>query len=197
MFLASESWLYQSSEKWFWWWPNSIVQLDILCSYRFGFSHQRFSRSPYSCRGGFDWEVFAFDSCIKSLILRKRSGVSFLNHLDTAKHVLPWVEAWFFPSRSQSEVSISCKPSGWKSVEVLPCNWSLMVRKFRKVLWLSIYLDVQTQFLRLHRFDLLHHGPNRSLFSCDKSVEEKVVECVSCIRILIVPRFQNLIFMVT
>ena len=77
MFLASESWLYQSSEKWFWWWPNSIVKLDILCSYRFGFSHQRFSRSPYSCRGGFDWEVFAFDFCIKNLILRKRSGVFF------------------------------------------------------------------------------------------------------------------------
>ena len=77
MFFASESWLCQRSKNWLWRWPNLIVKLDILCSYRFGFSHQRFSRIPYSFREVFDWEIFAFDSCIKCLILRKRSGVFF------------------------------------------------------------------------------------------------------------------------
>ena len=104
MFFASESWLCQRSKNWLWWWPNLIVKLDILCSYRFGFSHQRFSRSPYCCREVCDWEIFAFDSCIKNLIIRKLTEVFFLIHLDFEKLVLPWVEAWFFPSRSEWEV---------------------------------------------------------------------------------------------
>ena len=33
-------------------------------------------------------------------------------------------------------------------------------------------------FLRIFMFDLFHHDPNRSLWSCDESVEKKVVESV-------------------
>ena len=40
----------------------------------------------------------------KILILWKRTEVSFFNHVDYENHISPWVEAWFFPSRSQSEL---------------------------------------------------------------------------------------------
>ena len=161
----------QSSKNWLWWWPNLISKLDILCSYRFGFSHQRYSRSPYSCRGGFDWEVFAFDSCIKSLILRKRSGVFFLNHLDTAKHVLPWVQARFFPSMSQSEVF-----NFLQTIRLKKCRNSslLLMPDGPKIPKSAVTFDLSrcsNSFSPTLRFGLFHHVPNRSLWSRDKSVE--------------------------
>ena len=54
MFLASESWLFQCSKNWIWWWLNLIFKLDILCSYRVRFSHHQASQKLYSFRGEFD-----------------------------------------------------------------------------------------------------------------------------------------------
>ena len=56
-FVASETWLYQSSKNWFSYWVDWIFKLDILRSYPFGFSHQRVSRKLYNCREGLVWEV--------------------------------------------------------------------------------------------------------------------------------------------
>ena len=57
MFLASESWLYQTSTNWFWYWPTLIFKLDFLRSCRLGFSHQRVNWELYNCKGGFRREV--------------------------------------------------------------------------------------------------------------------------------------------
>ena len=49
-FVASETWLYQSSKNWFSDWVDWNCKLDILRSYPFGFSHRRVSRKLYSFR---------------------------------------------------------------------------------------------------------------------------------------------------
>ena len=57
-FVASETWLKQSSKNWFSYWVDWNFKLDILRSYPFRFSHQSVSRKPHSFSAGFDWEIF-------------------------------------------------------------------------------------------------------------------------------------------
>ena len=102
-FVASESWLYQSSKNWFSYWVDWNCKLDILRSYPFGFSHRRVSRKLYDCREGFDWEVFKLILVLKYWCPKTHLMLLILNHLDFQNHVSPLVEAWFFPSRSQSK----------------------------------------------------------------------------------------------
>ena len=102
-FVASETWLYQSSKNWFSYWVDWNCKLDIMRSYTFGFSHQRVSRKLYDCREGFDWEVFKLILVLKYWCPKTHWKLSILNHLDFQNHVSPLVEAWFFPSRSQSK----------------------------------------------------------------------------------------------
>ena len=71
-----------------------------------------------------------------------------LNQLGFQNHVSPLVEAWFLPSRSQSETIILNRRLGWKYVDFLPCNGNLMIRRFQKVQWYLIHLDILTQFSR-------------------------------------------------
>ena len=56
-FVASETWLKQSSKNWFSYWVDWNFKLDILRSYPFRFSHQSVSRKPHSFSAGFDWEI--------------------------------------------------------------------------------------------------------------------------------------------
>ena len=104
VFLASESWLYQSSKNWLWWWLNLIVKLDILCSYGLV--------SPNNVSIGKS-TVVEEDSIEKvfNLILASKSRCPeadwrflVLNHLQFQIHVSMLVEACSLPSRSQSEI---------------------------------------------------------------------------------------------
>ena len=80
IFLASESWWYQSTKSWFWYWLDWVFKLDNLRSYQFGFAHQRVSWKLYSCSRGFNWEVF-FDSGIEVLMSKNALKVfSFESH---------------------------------------------------------------------------------------------------------------------
>ena len=142
LFVSSETWLYQSSKNWFSDWVDWNCKLDILRSYPFGFSHQRVNRKLYICREGIDWEVFNLILVIKYWCPKTHWRFLVLNHLDFQNHVSPLVEAWFLPSRSQSETNILIRRLGWKYVDFLPCNknwWSEIPKSFHEFWLISIF----------------------------------------------------------
>ena len=104
-FVASETWLKQSSKNWFSYWVDWIFKLDILRSYPFRFSHQSVSRKPYSGSAGFDWESFNLIPVSKYWCAKTHWRYLVLNHLDFQNDVSPLIEAWFLPSRSRSKDS--------------------------------------------------------------------------------------------
>ena len=69
---------------------------------RFGSSH-RVNQKLYNCREGIDWEVFTLILVLNYWCPKRHWRFSVLNHLDFQNHISPLVEAWFLPSRSQSE----------------------------------------------------------------------------------------------
>ena len=101
VFLASESWLFQCSKNWIWWWLNLIFKLDILCSYRVRFPIiKRVKNSTVleesSIRSFFIWVPASRSWCPKTLW--RFVG---LNYLNLQSHVPPYVEVWFGPSKCQ------------------------------------------------------------------------------------------------
>ena len=124
VFLASQSWLYQSSRNCFWYWLHWIFKLHILRSYRLGFSHQRVSRKLYSCSGGFGWGVF-FHSCIKILMSGNALKVLVMKNIIFQTKVFPLGEVWFLQSRSHStkivfELTFSLKRCRVSSLQQKP-----------------------------------------------------------------------------
>ena len=144
-----------------------------------------------------EFSIERFFLAIKSWYSGKPLNFPFFNHLEHENHVSPWLEAWFLPSKSQSEILTSGKTSSWQIVKFLPSNWNLMVRKIRKLLEFLIELDVPTQF-----YSNLHDwfDPSRSQlisFELWQISRKKVVESVPFTRIVVVPKFQKLILMMT
>ena len=94
------------------------------------------------------FEKFLLWFLYQNFDVRKRTEVCVLNHLGFQNHVSTLVEAWFLPSRSQSEKNNLSRRLGWKDVDLLPCNRNLMVRKLQNFLWTLADLDIITQFPR-------------------------------------------------
>ena len=173
-FLATETWLSESSRSFYEFWLISRFQLNFLGIFmfdllhqdfnrvflelsqinrlnqinRFSFSHQRVDRKLDNCREGIDWEVSNLILLLKYWCPRTHWRFLFLNHLDFHNHVSPLVEAWFLPSWSQSGRNSLGRRLGWNDVDYLPCNRNLMVGKFQKFSWTLAYLDIITQFSR-------------------------------------------------
>ena len=130
--------------------------------------------------------------------VRKRTEGCVLDHLGFQNHVSTLVEAWFLPSRSQSERNNLSRRLGWKDVDFLPCNRNLLVRKFQKVQGALIYLDVLTQFSRNFQVQFVASRFQSTFFwSCHKSIDLKLVGFFCCIRNLVVPKFQKMIFILS
>ena len=154
-------------KNWFWWWLNLILVLDVLRSYRFGLSHQRVNRKPFSCSGGFNWGVLYFDSCITILM----AGKALMVFSFESRRSSPLYRLEFFNQSLNRKDSVLSRRLGWKDVGFLPCNRNLMVRIFQRVLCILFNLDIGNLFLLNFGFDLLHQVRNRIILSSDKLIE--------------------------
>ena len=94
-------------KNWFWYWLDWVFKLDNLRSYQFGFAHQRVSWKLYSCRGGFNWEVF-FDSGIEVLMSKNALNVFNFESRRSSENVSLLVQAWILQSRSDRKKSFLC-----------------------------------------------------------------------------------------
>ena len=95
-----------------------------------------------------DWEIFNLILVLKYWCPKTHWRFLVLNHLAFQNHVSPLVEAWYLPSRFQSERNNLSRRLGWKDVDFLPCNRNLMVRKLQNILWTLADIDIITQFSR-------------------------------------------------
>ena len=198
MFLASESWLYQSSIIWILWWFNTIVNLDILCSYWFSFSNQRVNRKSTVKEENSIEKFFILSLASKSICPKTHWRFLVLNHLHLQNHVSLQLEACSLPSRPQWKVFNFRQTFTLKSCRI--CFWqqkpdSLNIPKAELNL---IYLYMQAQFsAQLQVWFVAWRS--QSIFSAvvTSQSKKKVVGFFSCIRILIVPKFQKLILILT
>ena len=133
-------------ESWIWWWFNTIVNLDVLCSYWFSFSNQRVNRKSTVKEENSIEKFFILSLASKSICPKTHWRFLVLNHLHLQNHVSLQLEACSLPSRPQWKVFNFRQTFTLKSCRI--CFWqqkpdSLNIPKAELNL---IYLYMQAQF---------------------------------------------------